>query len=49
MDIKKISVILNANELNIGKTVELLETHEERTHEGIEKEYQKGKNKRQDE
>jgi hypothetical protein len=42
MDIEKIPVILKANKLNIGKTVELLETHDERTHEGIEKEYQKG-------
>jgi hypothetical protein len=49
MDIKEVPVILDADKLNVGKTVKFLKTHDEGTDQGIEKKYQKGKNKRQDE
>jgi hypothetical protein len=49
MDIEKVPVILDADKLDIGKAVEFLKTHDERTDEGIEKKYQKSKDERQDE
>jgi hypothetical protein len=49
MDIEEVPVILDADKLDIGKTVELLKTHDERTDEGVEKKYQEGKDERQDE